>query len=370
MKISPLVKRNALRILPFGCIWLLFACIFLWIEYAAIGDITNTPASAIKITPKILAFALTGITLIGLLVGSIEILFLNKIFEKKSLLTKIVSKFLIYLFIFFLIIFINYPIAVSLELNISVFHPTVWSRYVDFLFSITHLSTVIQLGVSLLFSLLYAEISENLGQNVLLNFFTGKYHKPVSETRIFMFVDMKSSTAIAEKLGHIKYFDFLKDYYFNLSNAIIKNQGEVYQYIGDEIVISWNFKAGIKQNNCINCFFDMKLDLEKKKDVYLKTYNIFPEFKAAIHYGQVTTGEIGALKKEIFFTGDVLNTTARIQGLCNIYNAELIISQNLIEHLNLTKDFTIRKLKEETLRGKKESIDLFEVEKIGEQQLL
>jgi len=363
MKVSPIAKRNILRILPFGCIWLLFGCLFLWVEYAAIGDQTNTPEAAIKITPSILAFALTGITCIGLLVGTIEIFFLNRLFEKKSFLIKIVSKFFIYLLFFFLVILINYPIAASIELNTSVFHTKVWDRYVNFFLSIVHLSAIIQLGFSLLFSLLYAEISENLGQSVLLNFFTGKYHKPVSETRIFMFVDMKSSTSIAEKLGHIKYFEFLKDYYFDLSNAIIKNQGEVYQYIGDEIVISWGFKKGVKQNNCVNCFFDMKSDLEKKKDNYLKNHNVFPEFKAAIHYGQVTTGEIGALKKEIFFTGDVLNTTARMQGLCNTYNAELIVSQNLLKHLDLAENYKTRKLKEEKLRGKKEAVELFSIEK-------
>lgn len=365
MKISPKVKRNISRILPFGFIWLIFACLFLWIEFAAVGDQENILESAIKITPNIFVFALIVITCIGFLVGYFEILFLSRLFKKKSFLVTIISKFFIYLCIFFLIILINYPIAASIELNTSLLDKRVWDRYLNFFFSITHLSAIVQLGTSLLFSLLYAEISESLGQNALLNFFTGKYHKPITETRIFMFLDMKSSTTIAEKLGHVKYFKLLKDYYFDFTEAIIKNEGEVYQYAGDEIVISWKFKKGIKENYCIKCFFDMKQDIEKRRYLYLKRYDVFPEFKAGIHFGEVTVGEIGVLKKEILFTGDVLNTAARIQGLCNTYNAEFIASKPLVESMELSEAYNLKTLKKETLKGKTKPIDLVTINNIS-----
>ena len=130
-----------------------------------------------------------------------------------------------------------------------------------------------------------------------------------------MFVDMKSSTSFAEQLGHKTYFRFLSDYYDQLSNAIIQNKGEVYQYVGDEIVVTWEKADGLQYHNCIRCFYDMKQSLQKKSGYFEKTYGVVPSFRAALHLGQVTTGEIGALKKEIFFTGDVLNVTARIQRL-------------------------------------------------------
>lgn len=358
MKLSAITKRNIIKIIPFGVIWLVLGCLFLGVEYAAIGDQTNTPKSAIKIEPSILFFALTGITIIGLLVGFIELKFLSKLFAKQSFLVKICSKFLIYIAFFFLIILINYPIAASIELNTSVFDKSVWDKYVMFFFSITHLSAIIQLSFSLFISLIYSEISENLGQNVLLNFFTGKYHKPVSETRIFMFADMKSSTSIAEALGHDKYFKFLRSYYFDLSEAILKNYGEVYQYIGDEIVISWTLKNGVKENNCVNCFFNMKSDLLKRKENYIKEYGFSPDFKAALHFGEVTTGEIGALKKEIFFTGDVLNTTSRIQALCTKLKEDLLISQGLINLLNLESGFVIKSLGKKHLKGKLNNVEI------------
>ena len=65
----------------------------------------------------------------------------------------------------------------------------------------------------------------------LTYFLIGKYHKPIQEDRIFMFLDMKSSTTIAEKIGHVKYFEMLREYYSDLSNPIVQYHGEVYQYV-------------------------------------------------------------------------------------------------------------------------------------------
>ncbi|MBM1106549.1 adenylate/guanylate cyclase domain-containing protein [Aurantibacter crassamenti] len=351
-------KRNILRVIPFGIIWLVFGALFLWIEYAALDNQKNIADTAIQMKTDVVVFALIGITFVGFLVGFIELIYLNRLFEKQSFLVKIISKFLIYSLFFVVVILITFPIAASLELNTSIFDNRVWNRYGAFFFSITNASTIIQLSFSLLVSLLYAEISENIGQNVLLNFFTGKYHKPVTENRIFMFADMKSSTTIAEELGHIKYFELLRSYYFDLSNAIVKNQGEVYQYIGDEIVISWKLKNGLKNNQCLHCFYDMKSDLKALKNKYLKKFGVFPDFKAALHFGEVTTGEIGALKKEIFFTGDVLNTTARIQGLCQDYGVDLLLSKTLMDRLYLNDTFTVEPMGKPQLKGKIDSLEL------------
>ncbi|MBC2844901.1 adenylate/guanylate cyclase domain-containing protein [Winogradskyella flava] len=360
--LSPKVKRNIKRIIPFGIIWLCTSLVFLWTEYAVIGTPSHTPESAISISFEIIVFASITTFFIGALVGLIELVFLNRLFIKKSFRSKIVYKFLFYALVMYVIVLIAYLIAASMELDVSISDSKVWDKYKLFFFSITHISTVVQLGFSLLLSLLYAEISEHLGQNILRNFFTGKYHKPISEERIFMFTDMKSSTTIAEELGHDTYFKLLRDYYHDMSDAIIKSEGEVYQYIGDEVVISWPLNKTSKSVSCINCFFNMKSDLNKRKDWYMKTYGFFPDFKAALHYGEVTSGEIGALKKEIFFVGDVLNTTARIQDLCNAYHTDLLLSEQLASFLELDKTYVLKHLGTSNFRGKQERLALVTLE--------
>jgi adenylate cyclase len=54
-----------------------------------------------------------------------------------------------------------------------------------------------------------------------------------------MFVDLLSSTTIAEALGNEKYHNLLHDFYADITNPIIYNKGEIYQYVGDEVIVSW-----------------------------------------------------------------------------------------------------------------------------------
>ena len=74
----------------------------------------------------------------------------------------------------------------------------------------------------------------------------------------------------------------------------------------------------------------MKAAIKKQSRKYKKTFGLLPEFKAGIHLGEVTTGEIGVIKRDITFSGDVLNTTARIQGLCNQYEVDILVSDELL----------------------------------------
>ncbi|MCB0595110.1 MAG: adenylate/guanylate cyclase domain-containing protein [Lewinellaceae bacterium] len=359
--LSPKTKRNLYRILPFGIIWLLSGWVFLIVENAAAVSAERLPSTVIQVDFKIFIFSSLAIAGVGLLVGTIELVYLHDAFAKKSFTKKILYKLLIYTLALSLIILITYPIAASMDLNASIFDSRVWDRYFQFLASMTHLSTMVQLGTALGASLFYAEISENIGHGILLNFFAGKYHQPTEEERIFMFLDMKSSTTIAEQLGHIRYFELLKEYYAGLSDAIVEYEGEVYQYVGDEIVISWPYQAGIRNSNCLRCFFAMKEGLRKRAGWYRKKFGVAPTFKAGLHFGKVTTGEIGVLKREIIFTGDVLNATARIQGLCNAYETDLLLSGDLAQNLDLGTEFEARPLGQSELRGRKEEVELYTV---------
>jgi adenylate cyclase len=359
--LSPKTKRNIARLLPFGLIWLISGWVFLVVEYAATDGSGGLPSTAIQVNWKIFIFSSFALMAVGLFVGAIELAWLNQAFAKQSFARKILYKLLIYILILFIIILLTFPIAASFELETGVLDSRVWEKFFRYFISISNLSTVVQMAVSVGASLFYAEISDNIGHGVLINFFTGKYHSPIEEERIFMFADMRSSTTIAEKLGHISYFKLLKEYYADLSGAIIQYGGEIYQYVGDEIVVSWPYESGIRNHNCIRCFFAMQEDLRKREDWYRKKFGLVPTFKAGLHSGKVTTGEIGVIKKEILFTGDVLNTTARIQGLCNSYDVDLLISDDLIQGLMPDPEFQFRSMGESELRGKQAEMGLFTV---------
>ncbi len=147
----------------------------------------------------------------------------------------------------------------------------------------------------------------------------------------------------------------------DLSDPIIDHAGEIYQYVGDEIVVSWPLDAGLRDNNnnCIRCFFAMRAALAHQSGKYQRIYGLVPTFKAGLHCGNVTTGEIGVIKKDIIFTGDVLNTTARVQGLCNALGVDNLVSGQLVTRLGPDPSFQLRAMGPHALRGRDEQVVLF-----------
>ncbi len=359
--LSPKTKRDVARVIPFGVLWFIFSLIYCVLEKGILGDLDHYPSTGnrYKFAANIFAIPAAGL-MMGLITGILEIGYFSKWFIKKSFARKIVFKSLLYLIIVIIFLFftllmnaINMHSEHSFENMIS----PAWAFFTDY----AAVGLMLYIASIIVITQFYAEFSQSIGPGTLNNFFLGKYHHPVEEERIFMFLDMKSSTTIAESLGHVRYFEMLREYFFDLSVAVIDYAGTIYQYAGDEMIVSWKLKDGLKNNNCIECFFAMKRALENQAEKYNYKFGILPAFKAGLHFGTVTAGEIGSLKKEIIFTGDVLNTSARIQGLCNHFDAELLVSQDLIKILQLPATYEIKSVGENLLKGRSQIMEIFSI---------
>ncbi len=197
-----------------------------------------------------------------------------------------------------------------------------------------------------------------LGPRTLLRYLRGTYHRPRVERRIFMFLDMKSSTTLAETLGGQKYFSLLNTFFRDISEPILEREAEIYQYVGDQVVLTWPVELGIRDANCIRVFFEILAEVERRREYYETEFGHVPQFKAGLHFGDVITAEIGDLKKEIVYNGDVLNTTARIESMCNEYDQQLIASEELVSHLELPNFIAAKSLGPVVLRGKADAIPL------------
>ena len=173
-----------------------------------------------------------------------------------------------------------------------------------------------------------------------------------------MFLDMKSSTTLAEQLGPEKFFKLLNTFFRDISEPILEREAEIYQYVGDEIVLTWETEDGIRDNNCVFVFIEILAQIHSRRHHYESEFGIVPEFKAGVHFGEVVTAEIGDIKKEIVYNGDVLNTTARIQSICNEHNSKLIVSESLASRLSLPEFVERRSLGPVRLRGKLEPVPL------------
>lgn len=203
------------------------------------------------------------------------------------------------------------------------------------------------------------QVNKKFGPGSLLKMLTGKYHKPVDEERVFMFIDMKDSTTIAEHLGHNEYSRLLQTCYHDLTEVVINTKAEIYQYVGDEVVLSWQGKEGFNKLNCIQAFFQFQKIIKKRKNYYIKNFEVVPEFKAGIDVGDVTAAEIGEIKRDVAFHGDVVNTASRIQENCKPLRQKLIISENVEKNIQHFNGFTKENLGEFMLRGREHPIKLY-----------
>jgi adenylate cyclase len=182
------------------------------------------------------------------------------------------------------------------------------------------------------------------------------------ENRIFMFMDLKSSTTTAEKLGHLKYSSFISSCFSDINEVLYPFRAQVYQYVGDEIVVTWPESEGIKEHFCLEFYFACRRQFERRAEYYMANFGLLPHFKAGVHSGKVTTVEIGEVKRDIAYHGDTLNTAARMQSVCNDYGKNLITSRILFDKVGTHPNMQTQDLGMILLKGKMTQVELVSVD--------
>ena len=196
------------------------------------------------------------------------------------------------------------------------------------------------------------QMNRMLGINVLGYFAAGVYRRPKAEERVFLFVDLVGSTQLAERLGSARYFDLLRRFVDDLSEPVVEAGGEIYQYAGDEVVITWPLAAGVRGASCVACFFEIRAAVMRHGDRYEREFGVVPRFRGGLHGGAVTGGELGDLRQQIVFVGDILNTAARLEEYAKRADLDLVVSGALLERLVLPAGVEATRCGELALRGK------------------
>ena len=306
---------------------------------------------------------LVGI-LAGLIGGSGLVLLWEGWLRSKNYGVALLDIFWTYCLIYLVVSLLSSLYFHSQQLSQSLFAAEVWEIAFANLIESDELLSFSTWLVVLLVTLIVLQINDKYGPGVFRSFLLGRYFQPKREERIFMFLDLRSSTTIAEILGEERYFNFIKNVFKDATPAILETKGEIYQYVGDEIIVSWQIKKGLKNANCVRCFFKIQAAFKRLENEYKNNYTgTMPEFKAGLHYGPVMAGEIGVVKRDIAFSGDVLNTTARIQSKCNELGVNILLSKNLLDKLSTNiSAFIPASVGEIMLRGKQQPVALFTLE--------
>src|SRR5574337_677105 len=201
--------------------------------------------------------------------------------------------------------------------------------------SVAVLSVAFSFATAFAFLLVF-QVSQIVGPRTLGHIVFGRYHEPHLEDRFFLFIDVRGSTALAERIGPVAVHRFLAQVFGLASDPIADHGGEIYQYVGDEMVVTWTLADGRTEARPIACFFAIVATLTAAAADFEREFGVAPRLRAALHAGPVIAGEIGDRKRDIVFHGDVMNTAARLEQATRDLGRPFLVSAEALRLLDGT----------------------------------
>ncbi|MBC7920907.1 MAG: adenylate/guanylate cyclase domain-containing protein [Ferruginibacter sp.] len=297
---------------------------------------------------------------VGYLIGLMEThsQALQRVCKRRQFATFLLTKTLRLSLLFSLLFTLLIPalLLIDMQFHYSMFDVGLASFLKQQFFEVLAISLVVAGLVNF-----FLEINRKLGPGVLLNLITGRYHTPQSQERTFLFLDVNNSTPLAESLGDVKFSEFLQDFFYDINDTISQYGGKVYQYVGDEVVVSWKSRPGFVDNRAVECYLAIQERIREIAAYYRTTYGCVPEFKGGIHRGTVVVAEVGKTKSEIAYHGDVLNTTSRIANLCATLEHDLLVSDKVCENMVPDPTLAVEPLGSFYLKGKSRGVTLYAI---------
>jgi len=245
--------------------------------------------------------------------------------------------------------------VVTIQLTRLLFHPF---NPQSFAIDVRFFEILLFAGAMSLAANAAVEIGRLVGFGELRRLLTGRYVQPRQERRVFLIVDMRASTSAAERLGDLAFHQLLNVFFRHVADAAYDHGAEIHKYVGDEAILTWTEDAAVRGARCALCPFGFARRIERAADDYRRRFGFVPSFRAALHAGDIVTGEMGTMKREIAFVGDTLNTTARLLDVARVSNHDIIVSRDLVGRLTLPPGLIALPLDDVHLRGKEKPLPI------------
>ena len=296
-----------------------------------------------------------NVLVVSLLIGFLLVAVLPRFFRHASMVLNLLVKTLILIaagLIMSFLIYMTYEMIIGHRTFIDSIH-----RFLNNTFKASWIIPKMAEWVILyILTQLALEVNEKYSPGAFLDIILGRYLKPREEERIIVFIDLRNSTPIAEKIGK-DYFEFIRDFIFCISAGVMEHDGRIYQYVGDEIVAWWP-SSHLNAKKAVQSLIESRKILNINNDIFKLNYDIVPEYKAGMHTGKVIVGQVGIARKELVMSGDTINTASRIRSACTDLNQKFLVSKDIIELIQM-KDWQTESMGEVDLKGKNENIELF-----------
>lgn len=173
-----------------------------------------------------------------------------------------------------------------------------------------------------------------------------------------LFADIRSFTALSEKMTPRENFNFLNSFLSRVSPVIRRNSGFIDKYMGDGIMALFPrspadaLRAGVELLETVRLF-----NRHRANSGYQPIF-----IGVGINCGRLMLGTVGeASRMEGTVISDVVNLTSRLQGLTRLFGSNIIVSDQLIAVCPDTAGYPRRYLGSVPVRGKSEIVPLYEI---------
>lgn len=226
--------------------------------------------------------------------------------------------------------------------------PLVYAQYPVFIPSVLLVSLII---------VMFLRVVGFIGGKNAFYLLVGKYHRPVWERKVFMFLDIAGSTQLVDLLGPEKTNLLFGKFMFDASRPIADNGGEIYRYQGDGFVATWDWGAGTNPAGIFKAVDDLYARVENERAEYEKRFDVCPDFRVGIHGGDIITREEGDLRRNIAFYGDTINIAARMEARAKSVGMDCVVTSAIA--MLCDEPGRLTKIGQESVRGINRDIEIY-----------
>jgi adenylate cyclase len=181
-----------------------------------------------------------------------------------------------------------------------------------------------------------------------------------SQTVAVAFVDLRGSTALAEKLSPAAFMRMLTEFRHNITQAARRSSGVIDKFIGDGALIVFGL-TGEPEAAAANALRFAE-DLLTRMHAAPHTENNvaeLPRFGIGVHFGKVFCGVLGDEDRlEFTVLGDTVNVAARLEAHTKDLGVQLVVSEAVLCAAGQPLEFWHR-IADDTLPGRDGPVGMY-----------
>ena len=177
---------------------------------------------------------------------------------------------------------------------------------------------------------------------------------------VAMFVDMRGSTDLGERVLAYDVVFILNRFFTELSDALSESNGHYAQFAGDGLMALYGLDPQRKKNACRDALsgaWEMFRRIDKLNQQLHMEFGETVKMGIGIHGGEAIVGTMGPPKTPLLTAvGDNINIAARLEAQTKVEGCDLIVSVDTLKRESI--DYTVAAVRDIRVRGRDKPVEV------------